>query len=549
MRTSRLVPGALALLLAAGMAAGCGSGTKTPNTQDDSISLNSTEPENSLIPGNTTDAGGSKILRTLFKGLVDYDPKTAAPRNAVAESIDTTDSRVFTITVRHGWTFHDGTPVTAHSFVDAWNYTAYQPDHQQGAGFLSVIDGFDKVDPPAPAGADQTAPAPAAKELSGLHVIDDYKFTVTLTQPMPSFPTRLGYVAYYPLPQSFFTDRAGFEAHPIGDGPFRFVSHTKGSDLVVERYDRYAGPHKPSIRRAQFRFDPSLEHAYADVVANKLDFLEVLPGEALVDGRYKRDLAGRNFTRADTGLQSLTFPLYDPRFADPRVRQAISMAVDRQGVIDKVFTGDRTPAGGLVPPTARGAIATGQCGELCQYRPQQAKALFDSTGFQGPIEIASNTDTANEKWLTAVCASITAALGRECTFHGVPTLGEIRRQINAHQMSAIYRTGWVADYPSIENFLNPLYRTGGSSNTGLYSNPQVDALLARADAARTDQESWPLYQQAEKLVLQDMPAVPLLVPGVQTGWSQRLRTVTVTPFRDLDLESVTVAPATDRAAG
>ncbi|MFF0527982.1 ABC transporter substrate-binding protein [Nocardia amikacinitolerans] len=541
MRKSRLALCVLTACLTALGAVVCGADTTSPEPAATPLTLNTTEPENPLVPGDTTDAGGSKILRTLFKGLVDYDPRTAAPRNAVAESIETTDSRVFTVTLKHGWTFHDGTPVTAHSFVDAWNYTAYAPNQQQGAGFLSVIEGFDAVNAPDPSGTPvASSGSPAARTMSGLRVLDEHRFTITLAAPLPSFVNRLGYLAYAPLPKRFFTDRAGYLAHPIGNGPFEFVSHATGSSLTIQRDENYSGPQKPAIERAEFRFNKTLEAAYADVVANRLDFLEVLPGDALVGGRYKQDLAGRHFTRAGTGLQSITFPLYDPRFADPRVRQAISMSIDRQHVIDTVFTGDRIPAPGLVPSTVRGATE-GQCRELCEHRPRQARELFDSTGFQGPIEIASNVDSANEKWLTAVCSSITAALGRECRFQPVATLGEFRRQINAHQMRTIYRTGWVADYPSIENFLNPLYRTGGSSNTGGYSNPQVDALLARADATANEQESWSLYQQAERLVLQDMPAIPLVVPGVQTGWSQRLRNVTVTPFRDLDLETVTIA--------
>ncbi|RBO91606.1 peptide ABC transporter substrate-binding protein [Nocardia puris] len=541
MRTSRLALSVASLCIATALVAtvgGCGSETTAPTamtpTAADTLTLNTTEPENALVPGNTTDAGGSKILRTLFKGLVDYDPKTAAPRNAVAESIETTDSRIFTITLRPDWTFHDGTPVTARSFVDAWNHTAYRPNEQLGAGFLSVIDGFDAVHPLDP------AIEPSARELRGLRLLDDHRFVVTLAAPLPSFATRLGHLAYAPLPAKFFDDRAGYLARPVGNGPFEFVSHTKGSSIVVARHDGYPGAARPSIERAEFRFNATLEAAYADVVANRLDFLEVLPGDALVGGRYKRDLAGRHFTREGTGLQSLTFPLYDPRFADPRVRQAISMAIDRQGVIDAVFTGDRLPADGLAPASVRGGT-TGQCGDLCAHRPREARELFDSTGFQGPIDIMSNIDSANEKWLTAVCDSITAALDRECRFLPVPTLSEFRRQINGQQMTTLYRTGWVADYPSIENFLNPLYRTGGSSNTGAYSNPAVDELLARADSAVTDEQAWPLYQEAERLILRDMPAIPLVVPGVQTGWSDRLRDVVVTPFRDLDLETVTLA--------
>jgi oligopeptide transport system substrate-binding protein len=528
MRASRLTAllGVVVLLVLLGGACGGAAGGEDRST----ISYNGTEPEHPLIPGDTTETGGVKVIGALFRGLVEYDPRTAEPRKAVAESIETTDSRVYTITLKPGWTFHDGTPVTAESFVDAWNYTAYSPNHQHGAGFLSHIQGFDQVN----------AAAPAAREMSGLRVVDERTFVVTLTEPFSAFETQLGYAAFFPLPRIFFADRGAFEAHPIGNGPFRFVSREPGKNIVVERYDHYAGERQPHIHGVEFRFYTTLEAAYADVVANKLDFLEITPASALADGRYKSDLPGRHLSQTYLGVQSISFPLYDPRFGDPSLRQAISMAIDRQAVIDEVFDGDKQVADGLVPPSVPGRVS-GQCGELCTYQPERARQLFEATGFQGPIELTSNNDSANQDWMAAVCASITKALGEKCRFVPVATLGEFRRAIDDHEMSAIYRSGWVADYPSIENFLTPMYRTGAAVNGGLYSNPTVDSLLARADAALSEQAGWVLYQQAERQVLQDMPAVPLWFQTVQSGWSTRLHNVVVTPFRELDLYSVTTS--------
>jgi oligopeptide transport system substrate-binding protein len=86
-----------------------------------------------------------------------------------------------------------------------------------------------------------------------------------------------------------------------------------------------------------------------------------------------------------------------------------------------------------------------------------------------------------------------------------------------------------------------MYRTGGSTNDGEYSNPAVDAKLAEADAAPSIEQGNVLYQEAERMIIQDMPAIPVYFQSYQAGWSERLQTVTVTPFRELDLESVTVS--------
>jgi oligopeptide transport system substrate-binding protein len=506
------------------------------------ISVNGTEPENPLVPGNTNETGGGKIIDALFSPLVEYDPKTAQPANMVAESIETTDSRVYTIRLKDGWTFHDGTPVTAQSFVRAWNYTAYSPNGQQNGSFFSHIQGFDQVHTEDPDGAagPQTAPQPAAQEMSGLRVVDDRTFEVTLSAPFAVFPTMLGYRAFSPLPDLFFTDQAAFEANPIGNGPFRFVSRQPGVNVVVERYEQWPGAPRPSVGGVEFRFYESAEAAYADVVANNLDFIEVIPPSGIAGNLYQTDLADRYVSRTFLGVQRLGFPLYDPRYQNPQLRQAISMAIDREAVNQQIFGGTRPPADGLVAPDVPGRVAN-QCGELCTYQPERARQMFQATGFQGPIELTSNADSGNAEWIQATCVSISNALGVQCTFVPVPTFGEIRSAINARQMNRIYRTSWVADYPSIENFLNPLYRTGGSTNDGEYSNPAVDALLARADAALSEEEGNALYQEAERLIVQDMPAIPVYFQSFQAGWSDRMQNVTVTPFRELDLESVTVS--------
>ncbi|MFE2042522.1 ABC transporter substrate-binding protein [Streptomyces sp. NPDC059477] len=491
------------------------------------ISWNGTEPENPLVPGDATERDSVKIVNALFTGLVEYHPDTAEPRTAVARSIESSDSRVYRITLNPGWTFHDGTPVTAASFVDAWNYTAYGPNRLQGADYLSHIQGYE---------ATQSG---STDELSGLKVVDDSTFEVTLSAPFSAFVTRLGYAAFFPLPRAFFADRKAFEAHPIGNGPFGFASHTPGENIVLTRYDAYAGARKPRVDGVEFRFYRMLEDAYADVVANKLDYLDFVPADALDGGRYKRELAGRCVSKPYMGVQSISFPLYDPRFRDPRLRQAISMAIDRQFVIDKAFDGDKMLPDGFVPPIVPG-YAADPGADLCTYQPEKAKALFDASGFQGPIELTSNDDSANEVWIDAACTTITAALGVEARYLPVPTFGEFRKLINEQKVSAPFRSGWVADYPSIENFLNPIFRTDAAVNGSGYSNPEVDTLLAEADAAPTEQEGWALYRQAQSLILQDMPAIPLWYQKVESGWSTRTRNVSVTPLLQLDLFDVTL---------
>lgn len=505
------------------------------------ISVFSSEPENPLVPSNTNEVGGGRVIDSLFTRLVGYEAADAAPYNAVAESIETTDSQNYTITLKP-WTFHDGTPVTAASFVDAWNFAAYGPNAQLNSSFFGQIAGFADVSPEDPDGESgpQEAPAPAAETMSGLAVVDDTTFTVALSAPFAVFPTILGYSAFAPLPESFFTDQEAFEAAPVGNGPFRFVDRQPNANITLETWAEYPGDRKPSIGGVEYRSYSSPEAGYADLVSGNLDYMEQLPPSSLVGRLFEQDLAGRNSSTTYLGLNTITFPSYDPQYADPRVRQALSLAIDRQAVSDQVYDGLREPAAGLVPPGLDGFVE-GQCGDLCEYDPARATQLLSEAGFTGPVELTSNVDGAgNQEAFQAFCVSITEATGIACTFVPVPTFAEFRTTVNAREATTPFRTGWQADYPSIENFLNPLYRTGASANDGVYTNPQVDALLTQGDAAPSAEESFAPYQEAERLILQDMPAIPTFYSTTQAGWSPRMSTATTNQFRELDLLSATV---------
>ncbi|WP_245931054.1 ABC transporter substrate-binding protein [Actinokineospora auranticolor] len=518
-----------------------GSGGGSTADPDGALSAFGTEPENPLVPGNTNETGGSKVVRALFTGLTTYDPVTGESKNAMAQEIKTTDSKVYTIKIQAGWKFHDGTDVKAKNFVDAWNYTAYSPNGQQNGSFFEQVQGYKDVhteDPDGTAGP-QKAPQPTTDKMSGLKVVDDTTFEVTLASPFAVFPLKLGYNPFFPLPDSFFSDPKAFEAKPIGNGPFKFVSRKPNTEIKLTRNDDYKGADKAKFKDLTFKIYESNEAAYASVVSGDLDFLDTVPPTGIAGGKYKQDLEGRNGSTPYMGNQTVTFPLYDPTYQNPDLRKAISLAIDRKSIVDKIFDGTRIPADGWVNPAVPG-YAKDQCGELCVYNPEKAKEYLAKSGFKGAIKFSTNADGGHKDWMTATCNSIKNALGIECTYEPIPTFAETRQQINGRKMTAIFRSGWIADYPSIENFLNQIYRTGASSNDGEYTNPKLDELLTKADAAPSVDEANKLYQEAERLLRDDMPVIPLWNQTAQYGWSERLDNARLSSLRELDLTTVTV---------
>jgi oligopeptide transport system substrate-binding protein len=534
--------------------AGCGGGDDSGDASDTgaaaktggSITVKGCNPENPLIPGNTTETCGGDVLDASTAKLVHYNVETAAPENDIAESITTEDNQNFTVKLVKGYKFHDGTEVKAKNFVDAWNYVAYGPNGQSSSYFLQPVEGFDAMQ----CTDEECKAAVATKELTGLKVVDDHTFTIKTTEKVSNLPVRLGYTAFAPLPDAFFADPKAYGEKPISAGPYKVDSWTKNVEIKLSKFADYSGKFGGKVDNITFKIFQDSDAAYNEVIANNLDLTDEIPASALVDDKFKTDLPDRNATKAVGVIQTVTFAptAVDPNYADPKIRQAISMAIDRQTIIDQIFNGQREPATGWVSPVVDGYKAD-QCGEWCVYDPAKAKAkLEEAGGFKGQrITLSYNADASHKGWTEATCNSIKSALGVDCVATPVVDFSTFRTQIGdaacapgCRKMKGMFRTGWQMDYPSIENFLAPIFQTKSSSNDGDYSNPQFDKLLAEGAAATDPAEANKKYQEAEALLAADMPAIPMWYSTVNFGHSDKVTNVKITPFGTLDWSSISM---------
>ncbi|MFF5174822.1 ABC transporter substrate-binding protein [Micromonospora sp. NPDC000089] len=545
MRVSKRATGAIAVGMAAALVAtGCSSSdsggeSDSAATADGAITIHGVQPENPLVPANTTETGGGKIVDDLWTGLVEYPNDGGAPRNALAESIDTKDSKVFTIKIKKGTKFHDGTEVKAANFVKAWNWAAYTPSGAANGSFFSDIAGYDQVTSVDPDDdGPQKAPEPKAKEMSGLKVIDDQTFEVTLSAPTAVFPTKLGYSAFMPLPDVFFTQKPeDFGKKPIGNGPVKFVSWEDNVSIKLTRFDDYNLRDKVKIKDVNVKLYQDENAAYADLVSNNLDFLESIPTAALAGDKYKTDLGDRAASTVIPSTAFIAFPIYDKRFQNAKLRKAVSLSINRQEISDKIFFGTRKPADSWANPLTPGAPA-GNC-TSCKFDVAQAKQLLtEAGGFQGEMVFYYNGDSSHKEWMEAVAQQVKTNLGINARAEGIPTFAVFRQNINAHKMKGPYRAAWQQDYPDIENWVNPLFVKGGSSNDGLYSNPAVDAGAKAASGAASLDASHEKFAEVLKLVDADVPTIPIYFYGVQSGHSEKIKKSEVNNVGELDLSSV-----------
>ena len=537
---------AAALLLA-----GCGGGSEEGGDTTDTaaktggaITVRGCNPENPLIAGNTSETCGGNVLDVVTAKLVKYNVDTAAPENDIAESIETSDNQTFTVKLKADYKFHDGTVVKAKNFVDAWNYTAYGPNAQLGSYFFEPIEGYGDLQSEDPDGEEgpQKAPEPKAKEMTGLKVVDDTTFTIKTTEKVSNLAVRLGYTAFSPQPDAFFADPKTFGDKPIAAGPYKVDSWTKNAEIKLSKFADYSGEKKANLDNITFKIYQDSNAAYADVQANQLDVTDEVPASAQIDDKYKTDLPDRNLQKPVGVIQTITTApaKVDPNYG-PEVRKAISMAINREAIIKAIFNGSREPATGWVSPVVDGYKAD-VCGEFCKYDPAKAKEqLAKAGGFKGgKMTLSYNADASHKEWTEATCNSIKQALGVDCVATPVVDFSTFRTQIHDRKMKGMFRTGWQMDYPSIENFLAPLYGTGASSNDGDYSRPEFDAKLKEAAAATDPAEANKLYQEAEAFLAEDMATIPLWYSTATFGWSDKVTNVKSTPFGVPDYASISL---------
>ena len=500
------------------------------------------EPENPLVPGNTTESEGAQVLEALWTGLVQYAADGAVEYTGVAETIESEDNTTWTVTLKDGWTFHDGTPVTAQSFVDAWNYTALSTNAQGGSYFFSNIEGYDELQGETDDAGTLITP-PAAEEMSGLEVVDDTEFTVTLATPFAQFPVTVGYSAFFPLPESFFEDPEAAGTTPVGNGPFQAEEEfVPGTGFTLTRFEEYAGEEPAQADSVEFRVYADQATAYTDVQGGNLDVLSDVPPDALTS---VQDEFGDRFLEApSSGFQYLGLPLYQARYADPRVRQGLSMAIDREEIAEAIFNGGRTPADSVVAPVVEG-YREGAC-EYCTLDPERANELLDEAGFDRsqPIELWFNAGAGHDAYIQAVGNQLRENVGVEYVLRGELDFAEYLPLQDEKGMTGPFRLGWSMDYPSPQNYLEPLYSTSAlapvGSNTTFYSNPEFDSLITEGNSAGSNEEAIEFYNQAEDLLLEDMPVIPMFYELEQAAHGENVSNVVIDVFGHIRTAAVTV---------
>ena len=472
---------------------GCGSSQRDPRTV---VFLIESSPAN-LDPRIGTDGQSEHIDELLFDGLVQKDANFSfAP--ALAERWELRDPLTLVFHLRDGVRFHDGRPMTAQDVV--WsiesmrNGTVISP---KAATYASVAN----------------VEAPDARTVI-LH----------LKQPDAFLLTNLATGAIGIVPEGSGSD---FWRHPVGTGPFRFVSQQIDQDVVIER-NPMSWQSTPKLERVRFAVVPDaitesleLEKGSGDVAVNSLP-MDALPVLEKRPNLKIEDTPG-------TQVQYLAFNLTDPLLRDARVRQAISCAIDRSLIIQTLMRGHAQPAQSLLPANHWAWSADTV---RFDYDPLRAARLLDESGHPpGPdgvrFHVTMKTSNVEDvRMLAAVLQQQLARVGIALdirTFEFATFYSDVTR--GAFQM---YSLRWIGgnEQPDIFSYAFSTARfSPKGANRGHYSNPILDRLLDDAASSSDTTRRRVDYVEAQKILAQDLPAINLWYRDTVVVHNRRLTNV------------------------
>lgn len=434
-------------------------------------------PEPETVDPALTREGAAGIVGHIFSGLVQLNSEMQI-EPALAERWEISDDgTIYTFHLHEGATFHDDTAVTATDVKNSWE---------------RALD---------PAVASPTASL-YLSDIVSIEAPDEQTVHVTLAAPNQAF------LAHLTQPVAFITQTDNVNSgddwwrEPIGTGPFKLSRWQPGQVIVLEANEA-ALPTPPNIETAVFINGSSSLPAYE---SGLVDFAQVSsfnlsraqdPGEPL-----SADLVSGNLLCTERVI----FDTTRPPFNDTAVRQAFSLAVDRQQLAELVLKGAAQPATGILPPGMPGFVERPLADT---FNVEAAQALIADTTLP-PITLAAPGAGSPDAVTTALADMWATNLGAE-----VETVLISREnyadELN-NQPANLFMVKWCAAYPDPENMLDLLYDSSSPANYGRYQNEAVDVLLEEARAEQDPAARLALYQQAEELILADAATIQTVHP-------------------------------------
>lgn len=470
-----------------------------------------TKPTDPLTPGQAEDSSSTRIVDLIFSGLVTTDGTGKWTYDAAKDIEPNEDYTAFTVTLKSDLGFSNGTEVTSSSFTRAWSYEANIANKQPNAGYLSLIQGYADL---RKKGVSET------KQLSGLTILDDQTFVIELSKPCLNFISLLSHRAFYPLPDSFYSNPQAFAKHPVGNGPYQFWERTASSITLVTHLN-YKDVRKAKNDGIIFIFYTSSIKAYQDVQEGKLDLLETVPSQAytsfMSDPLVKNtNASGSQVTMLVVGRKQKHFGLDDEGALR---RQAISRALRRTAMISQAMPNLALPATDFLSPKVMAYTDSLSGGQVLTYSSVQARNLWQKANkikawsSKDVITISYDAQADNPQLYQAISRQLTKVLGVTVILHGWTTTTAMIQSLKKQTVNGFAAYTWRPNLLLAWDFLMPVFSTqtldSPAINISGYNNQEFNVILSKAITATTGSSASNLYRSSEELLLQELPAIPL----------------------------------------
>jgi len=458
----------------------------------DAIFLVGGQPE-TMDPA-LTHGGPDSPLGHVFSGLVTLDTNLQVQPELAAGWTVSEDGLVYTFYLRQNAVFHDGRPLTAADVIYSWERAA---DPALGSDtaqtYLGDIAGVaEKL-------------AGQAAQIRGLRAIDDHTLEVTLTAPVVYFLDKLAYPVAYVVDQANVA-QADWQHYPNGSGPFTLDRWEDDSLIVLARFDNYyLEPAK--VSHVVYQLGPGLPLSMYE--NGEID-LTGIGGATLERAQDPNSPLSREL-RTAVNLCTATIGLNTriPPFDDARVRQAFNYALDKNLLIETFANGNALPALGPLPPGMPGYGLSGVTGY--PYDPELARQLLADAGYanmddfptltyytSGYGDVGGYVTAVITLWQENLGVTIQPVVIDPYTYYN---------ELYSGNVGNLYDSGWCADYPDPQNFLDVLYHSRSSQNVGGFSSPAIDALLEAARVEPDGNGRLQQYAEIERLIVDEAPVV------------------------------------------
>ncbi|PLT44633.1 Dipeptide-binding ABC transporter, periplasmic substrate-binding component [Paenibacillus pasadenensis] len=456
-----------------------------------------------LDPAIVTDGESTKVTEQIFEGLLSYKPGTTEVQPALAESYEVSDDGLtYTFKLRQGVKFHDGTDFNADAVVFNFNRWSdpNSPNKYEGDSFYYYDSMF------GPEGS---------RVIKEVKAIDPATVQFTLNKPQAPFLQNIAMPSFgIASPKAVEEKKDKFKSEPVGTGPFVFKEWKRSESITVEKNPNYWQSGLPKLARVIITVIPDNSARLTALQNGEIDLMEGVNPDDL--GTLESNAELQRIERPSFNVGYVGFNLKKKPFDDPKVRVALSHAVNKEGIISAFYAGLAEAAVNPMPPSTLGWNADVKD---YPYDLEKAKQLLADAGYPNGLPeemvfyampVARPYMPDGKKVAEAIQADF-AKIGVKTRIES-PEWATYLDDAKDGEKDDLFMLGWNGDNGDPDNFLFTLLHkdTIGSNNYSFYSNEEVNKLLSEGQAETDPAKREELYKQAQVLIKQDAPWIPLV---------------------------------------